>query len=89
MAAKNIETAGATLRAVETVDTRGNITRHAARSADGRVRCGWGGTADTNHPDPTIPSTLEEIHCGRCRRLVVNDRIKQARFKRRGPRLMR
>lgn len=76
------------LQAVETIDTRGNITRHAALG-DGRVRCGWGGTVDTNHPTPTIPSTLEALQCGRCRRLVANDRIKRARFKRKGPRLMR
>ena len=76
------------LQAVETIDTRGNITRHAAY-ADGRVRCGWGGTADTNHDEPTIPSTFDELHCGRCRRLVEHDRRKRITpFRRKGPRLV-
>lgn len=77
--------------AVETIDTKGNITRHAAYE-DGRVRCGWGGTVDRNHPELTIPSTWEGLHCGRCRRLVVLDQTKRLaaarRFKRKGPRLM-
>ena len=79
----------AMIQAIETVDTKGNITRHAA----GRgfmVRCGRGGTAGVNHATPTIPSALKNIHCGRCRRLVAHDRrkLRVMPFRRRMPRIM-
>jgi len=69
------------IQAIETVDTRGNITRHAARGdADDYwwVRCGRPGTVGRNHPEATIPSTLRDIQCGRCVRLVEHDRRKLA-----------
>jgi len=76
------------LPAVETIDTRGNITRHAAHP-DGRVRCGRGGTVDVNHSTATINSTLDKVQCRRCVRLVEHDRFKlAARFRRKSPRLM-
>jgi len=74
------------IQAIETVDTKGNITRHAAGL--GGVRCGRGGTVMLNHTEPTIPSALKDIHCRRCLALVENDHRKlAARFKRRVPRL--
>jgi hypothetical protein len=86
------------LLVVETIDTRGNITRHAAKG-DGSVRCGRGGTVDRNHPEPFLSTifdrkgrrapVVEDLHCGRCRRLVaLYDIPKAAVFKRPRPRLM-
>jgi len=60
------------VQAIETVDTKGNITRHAARVGGG-VRCGRGGTVGINHTTPIIMSRLAAVHCGRCRRLVEGD----------------
>jgi hypothetical protein len=72
------------LRAIETIDVRGNITRHAAAPSRVTVLCGRAGRM-RNHPEATIPSRPELIQCGRCRNLLTTGSLTKRRRRAQAP----